>query len=93
MPLRFEIEQQQTLERNQIKGGLEKLRKDNLYLEKKYASATVYCSASIANLLPTFIEYQHPLRLTELIASLLPNFFDFFQSSHALFWSLEELDN
>ena len=94
MPLRVEIEQQETLERNQIKGGLDKLRKDTLHLEKKeYASATVYGSASITNLLPTFIEYQHPLRLTELIASLLPNFFDFFQSSHALFWSLEELDN
>ena len=58
MPLRAEIEQQETLERNQIKGGLEKLRKDTLHLEKKeYASATVYGSASIATLLPTFIEY------------------------------------
>ena len=36
-------------------------------------------------------EYQHLAFLKELIASLLPNFFDFFQSSHALFWSLEEL--
>ena len=35
MPLRVEIEQQETLERNQIKGGLEKLRKDTLHLEKK----------------------------------------------------------
>ena len=35
MPLRAEIEQQETLERNQIKGGLEKLRKDTLHLEKK----------------------------------------------------------
>jgi len=58
MPLRVEIEQQETLERNQIRGGLEKLRKDTLHLEKKeYASATVYGSASIATLLPTFIEY------------------------------------
>ena len=58
MPLRAEIEQQETLERNQIKGGLEKLRKDTLHLEKKeYASATVYGSASIATLLPTFIEF------------------------------------
>ena len=58
MPLRVEIEQQETLERNQIKGGLEKLRKDTLHLEKKeYASATVYGSASIATLLPTFVEY------------------------------------
>ena len=31
MPLRVEIEQQETLERNQIKGGLEKLRKDTLH--------------------------------------------------------------
>ena len=58
MPLRAEIEQQETLERNQIRGGLEKLRKDTLHLEKKdYASATVYGSTSIATLLPTFIEY------------------------------------
>jgi DNA-directed RNA polymerase len=58
MPLRAEIEQQETLERNQIKGGLEKLKKDTLHLEKKeYASATVYGSASIATLLPTFVEY------------------------------------
>ena len=58
MPLRAEIEQQETLERNQIKGGLEKIRKDTLHLEKKeYASATVYGSASIATLLPTFVEY------------------------------------
>ena len=58
MPLRVEIEQQETLERNQIKGGLEKIRKDTLHLEKKeYASATVYGSASIATLLPTFIEF------------------------------------
>ena len=71
-----------------------KLRKDTLHLEKKeYASATVYGSSSIATLLPTFIEYQHLLLLRELIASLLPNLFDFSQSSHALFWSLEELDN
>ena len=28
MPLRAEIEQQETLERNQIKGGLEKIRED-----------------------------------------------------------------
>jgi len=58
MPLRAEIEQQETLERNQIRGGLEKLRKDTLHLEnKEYASATVYGSASIATLLPTFVEY------------------------------------
>ena len=58
MPLRAEIEQQETLEREQIRGGLDKLRKDTLHLENKdYASATVYGSASIATLLPTFIEY------------------------------------
>jgi len=58
MPLRAEIEQQETLERNQIKGGLDKLRKDTLHLEKKeYASATVYGSASIATLLPAFVGY------------------------------------
>ena len=58
MPLLVEIEQQETLERNQIRGGLEKLRKDTLNLEEKdYASATVYGSASIATLLPTFVKY------------------------------------
>ena len=57
MPLRAEIEQQETLERNQIKGGLDKLRKDTLHLEKKeYASATVYGSSSVAHLLPTLVE-------------------------------------
>ena len=58
MPLLVEIEQQETLERNQIRGGLEKLRKDTLNLEQKdYASATVYGSASIATLLPTLVKY------------------------------------
>ena len=57
MPLRAEIEQQETLERNQIRGGLEKLRKETLKKEKsEYASATVYGSTSITTLLPTFIE-------------------------------------
>ena len=58
MPLLVEIEQQETLERNQIRGGLEKLRKDTLNLEQRdYASATVYGSASIATLLPTLVKY------------------------------------
>jgi DNA-directed RNA polymerase len=58
MPLRAEIEQQETLEREQIRGGLDKLRKDTLKKEKsEYASATVYGSASITTLLPTFIKY------------------------------------
>ena len=57
MPLRAEIEQQETLEREQIRGGLEKLRKETLKKEKsEYASATVYGSTSITTLLPTFIE-------------------------------------
>ena len=34
IPLRVEIEQQETLERNQIKGRFEKLRKDTFHLEK-----------------------------------------------------------
>ena len=59
MPLLVEIEQQETLERNQIRGGLEKLRKDTLNLEEKdYASATVYGSASIATLLPTLLNIK-----------------------------------
>ena len=58
MPLRAEIEQQETLEREQIRGGLDKLRKETLKKEKsEYASATVYGSASITTLLPTFIKY------------------------------------
>ena len=58
MPLLVEIEKQETLERNQIRGGLEKLRKDTLNLEQRdYASATVYGSASIATLLPTLVKY------------------------------------
>ena len=69
MPLRAEIEQQETLERNQIKGGLEKLRKDTLHLEKKeYASATVYGSASIATLLPTFIKYLNERKQERITA-------------------------
>ena len=58
MPLTAEIEQQQKLERNQIRGGLDKLRKETLKKEKsEYASATIYGSASISSLLPTFIKY------------------------------------
>ena len=58
MPLTAEIEQQQKLERNQIRGGLDKLRKETLKKEKsEYASATIYGSASITSLLPTFIKY------------------------------------
>ena len=57
MPLLVEMQQQETLERNQIRGGLEKLRKDTLNLEQRYyASATVYGSASIATLLPTLVK-------------------------------------
>ena len=32
MPLRAELEQQETYEREQIRGGLNKLRKDTLHL-------------------------------------------------------------
>ena len=67
MPLRVEIEQQETLEREQIRGGLDKLRKDTLKKEKsEYASATVYGSASISSLLPNFIKYLND-RKTERI--------------------------
>jgi len=48
---------QESFERKQISGGLERLRSQTRKLEEKdYASATCYGSASIENLLPLFIE-------------------------------------
>ena len=58
MPTPSQIDEEFLFERKLIDGGLEKFRKDTLKLEKlSYASATVYGSSSIENLLPLFIKY------------------------------------
>jgi DNA-directed RNA polymerase len=56
MPTTADVERQISLEREQINGGLEKLRSDTTkLLEQSYASATVFGSASIESLLPEFV--------------------------------------
>ena len=57
MPTPAEIDEQVTLERKQIKHGLEKLRDNTVKLQdKSYASATVYGVSSIAELIPLVVE-------------------------------------
>ena len=57
MPTPDQLNEQYELERRQIKGGLDKLRKDTQTLEQKeYASATVYGRCSIDQLLPVIIK-------------------------------------
>ena len=57
MPTSAQLKEQYDLERRQISGGLNKLRKDTRKLEhKEYASATVYGRCSIDQLLPIIIE-------------------------------------
>jgi DNA-directed RNA polymerase len=52
-----DLERQESFERRQISGGLEKIRSNTKkLLEKDYASATVFGSASIDTLLPLIIE-------------------------------------
>ena len=52
-----DLERQERFERRQISGGLEKIRSNTKkLLEKDYASATVFGSASIDTLLPLIIE-------------------------------------
>mgnify|MGYP001443157092 FL=1 len=52
-----DLEEQERFERRQISGGLEKIRSNTKkLLEKDYASATVFGSASIDTLLPLIIE-------------------------------------
>ena len=52
-----DLERQERFERRQITGGLEKIRSNTKkLLEKDYASATVFGSASIETLLPLIIE-------------------------------------
>ena len=53
-----QIDEQQAFERGQIRGGLDKLRKNTDKLEEKiYASATVYGSACVTGIMPDLIAY------------------------------------
>ena len=58
MPTTADLEMQERFERKQIKGGLERFRSDTKKLiDKDYASATVFGSASIETLLPYLVKY------------------------------------
>ena len=58
MPTPIEVERQIDFERKQIRGGLEKLRKDTKNLEEKtYASATVYGSVAISEIMIDLIDF------------------------------------
>jgi len=58
MPTTADLEKQERFERRQIKGGLERIQHNTKkLLEKDYASATVFGSASIETLLPYLIEF------------------------------------
>ena len=58
MPTSLDLERQEKFERKQIKGGLERIRSNTKkLLDKDYASATVFGSASIETLLPYLIEF------------------------------------
>ena len=58
MPTPLEVERQIAFERKQVRGGIEKLRKDTKNLEEKtYASATVYGSVAISSVLLDLISY------------------------------------
>ena len=53
-----QIEDQQDFEREQIRGGLKKLRKNTTHLEgKTYASATVYGVSCVSSILPDLIAF------------------------------------
>ena len=57
MPTPAEIDEQVTLERKQIKQGLEKLKDNTIKLQdKSYASATVYGVSSITELIPLVVD-------------------------------------
>ena len=57
MPTPAQIEEQVNFERDAIKCGLDKLRKNTKDLEdKQYASATTYGAASMDMLLPLVVE-------------------------------------
>ena len=58
MPTTADLDKQERFERRQIKGGLERIQHNTKkLLEKDYASATVFGSASIETLLPYLIEF------------------------------------
>ena len=58
MPTPLEVERQIEFERKQVRGGVEKLRKNTKDLEEKtYASATVYGSVAISDILENLIIY------------------------------------
>ena len=58
MPTTADLEKQERFERRQIKGGLERIQHNTKkLLEKDYASATVFGSASIETLLPYLVEF------------------------------------
>ena len=58
MPTPLEVERQIAFERKQVRGGVEKLRKDTKKLEDKtYASATVYGSVAISETLVELINH------------------------------------
>ena len=58
MPTPLEVERQIAFERKQVRGGVEKLRKDTKKLEDKtYASATVYGTVAISEILLELIEH------------------------------------
>ena len=58
MPTTADLEKQERFERKQIKGGLERFRSNTQkLLDKDYASATVFGSASIETLLPYLVNY------------------------------------
>ena len=58
MPTTADLEMQERFERKQIKGGLERFRSNTKkLLDKDYASATVFGSASIETLLPYLVNY------------------------------------
>ena len=58
MPTTAELEKQERFERRQIKGGLERIQSNTKkLLDKDYASATAFGSASIETLLPYLIEF------------------------------------
>ena len=58
MPTPLEVERQIAFERKQVRGGVEKLRKNTKDLEDKtYASATVYGSVAISAILSDLIIY------------------------------------
>ena len=58
MPTTADLEMQEKFERRQIQGGLERIRSNTKkLLDKDYASATTFGSASIETLLPYLVKF------------------------------------